>query len=305
MKIHEYQAKDLFRKGGIRVPRGEVVTTPDAAYDVAAEYGRPVVVKAQVLVGGRGKAGGVKLARNPDEARNVRPGDPRDGDQGPHRREGARHRGRRHRRRDLRRRDHGPPIADAARHGVRGGRRRDRGGRPRAPRGDPPFDASIRGTGFSPFQARALAGRAPRRLRRRQQQIAAIVDKLYRVFDAIDASLAEINPLVVTPTGEVVAIDAKVNIDDNALYRQQDIEEMRDVSAEDPGEAEARKRGSLVRQAPGKRRLHRERRRARDGDDGPHQDLRRRARQLPRHRRELEPAESRERDQDHPPRPRT
>ena len=69
MKIHEYQAKELFRKGEIRVPRGEVVTKPEAAYDLAAEYGKPVVVKAQVLVGGRGKAGGVKVAGTPDEAR--------------------------------------------------------------------------------------------------------------------------------------------------------------------------------------------------------------------------------------------
>jgi succinyl-CoA synthetase beta subunit len=72
------------------------------------------------------------------------------------------------------------------------------------------------------------------------QQIAAIVEKLYRVFESTDASLAEINPLVVTPTGEVVAIDAKVNVDDNALYRQKELEEMRDISAEDPGETEAR-----------------------------------------------------------------
>ena len=68
MKIHEYQAKELFRAAGIPVPAGEVVTTPEAAYEAAKKIGQPTVVKAQVLVGGRGKAGGVKLAKGTDEA---------------------------------------------------------------------------------------------------------------------------------------------------------------------------------------------------------------------------------------------
>ena len=71
MKIHEYQAKELFRAAGIPVPEGEVVTTPEAAYEAAKKLGKPSVVKAQVLVGGRGKAGGIKLAENPAEAEQI------------------------------------------------------------------------------------------------------------------------------------------------------------------------------------------------------------------------------------------
>jgi succinyl-CoA synthetase beta subunit len=93
--------------------------------------------------------------------------------------------------------------------------------------------------GILPYQARALAGKLHEDYAV-VQQIAAVIEKLYRAFDVTDASLAEINPLVVTPSGEVVAIDAKINVDDNALYRQKEIDAMRDVSAEDPGEAEAR-----------------------------------------------------------------
>ena len=238
MKIHEYQAKDLFRKGGIRVPRGEVVTSPDAAYDVAAKYAKPVVVKAQVLVGGRGKAGGVKVAKNPDEAKRFAQAIL-----------GM----------DIKglivekvlvteavdiateiyvavimdRRSQKPLVMASAAGGVE----IEEVARTRP-------EAIVRLTvdpryGLLPFQARSLAGALHKDFAV-QQQIASIVDKLYRVFDAADASLAEINPLVVTPKGEVVAIDAKVNIDDNALYRQREIEAMRDVSAEDPGEVEAR-----------------------------------------------------------------
>jgi succinyl-CoA synthetase beta subunit len=238
MKIHEYQAKELFRKGGIRVPRGEVVTSPDAAYNLAAEYGRPVVVKAQVLVGGRGKAGGVKVAKNPDEAKRFAQAIL-----------GM----------DIKglvvekvlvteavdiaaeiyvavimdRRSQKPLVMASAAGGVE--IEEVARTRPEAIKRlvvDPRY-------GLLPFQSRALAGALHGDFAV-QQQIASIVDKLYRVFDSTDASLAEINPLVVTPAGEVVAIDAKINIDDNALFRQKEIESMRDVSAEDPGEVEAR-----------------------------------------------------------------
>jgi succinyl-CoA synthetase beta subunit len=238
MKIHEYQAKELFRKHGVPVPRGEVVTTPDAAYDVAARYGRPVVVKAQVLVGGRGKAGGVKLAQNPEEAK-------------------------RHARAILGmnikgftvekvlvteavdieeeiyvgaimdRRTQMPLVMASASGGVDIEEvARDRPDAIHKIAVDPRY-------GLLPYQTRALAGKLHRDFAV-VQQIAAVIEKLYRTFDSTDASLAEINPLVVTPSGEVVAIDAKINVDDNALYRQKEIEGMRDVSAEDRGEAEAR-----------------------------------------------------------------
>jgi succinyl-CoA synthetase beta subunit len=238
MKIHEYQAKELFRKGGIPVPPGEVVTTPQAAYDVAAAYGKPVVVKAQVLVGGRGKAGGVKLARNADEAKRfagailgmvikgltvekvlvteavdiaeeIYVGVIMD------------------------RRSQMPLVIASAAGGVEIEEvARERPESIRRLTVDPRY-------GLLPYQAREL-GAALHSDFAVVQQIAAIIDKLYRVFESTDATLAEINPLVVTPSGEVVAIDAKINVDDNALYRQKALEEMRDVSAEDPGEVEAR-----------------------------------------------------------------
>ena len=238
MKIHEYQAKELFRKGGIPVPPGEVVTTPQAAYDVAAAYGKPVVVKAQVLVGGRGKAGGVKLARNADEAKQfagailgmvikgltvekvlvteavdiaeeIYVGVIMD------------------------RRSQMPLVIASAAGGVEIEEvARERPESIRRLTVDPRY-------GLLPYQAREL-GAALHSDFAVVQQIAAIIDKLYRVFESTDATLAEINPLVVTPSGEVVAIDAKINVDDNALYRQKTLEEMRDVSAEDPGEVEAR-----------------------------------------------------------------
>jgi len=238
MKIHEYQAKELFRKGGIPVPPGEVVTTPQAAYDVAAAYGKPVVVKAQVLVGGRGKAGGVKLARNADEAKRfagailgmvikgltvekvlvteavdiaeeIYVGVIMD------------------------RRSQMPLVIASAAGGVEIEEvARERPESTRRLTVDPRY-------GLLPYQAREL-GAALHSDFAVVQQIAAIIDKLYRVFESTDATLAEINPLVVTPSGEVVAIDAKINVDDNALYRQKALEEMRDVSAEDPGEVEAR-----------------------------------------------------------------
>jgi succinyl-CoA synthetase beta subunit len=238
MKIHEYQAKELFRRGGIPVPRGEVVRTPEAAYDVAAAYGKPVVVKAQVLVGGRGKAGGVKLARNADEAKRfageilgmvikgltvekvlvteavdiaeeIYVGVVMD------------------------RKSQMPLVIASAAGGVEIEQvARERPEAIRRVTVDPRY-------GLLAYQARALAGELHGNFAV-VQQIAAIIDKLYRVFESTDASLAEINPLVVTPSGEVVAIDAKVNVDDNALYRQKELEAMRDVSAEDPGETEAR-----------------------------------------------------------------
>jgi succinyl-CoA synthetase beta subunit len=238
MKIHEYQAKELFRTRGVPVPRGEVVTTPEAAREVAQRYGRQVVVKAQVLVGGRGKAGGVKLARDAGEAERAAGAilgmtikgltvdkvlvteavDIADeiyvgvimdrGSQKPLVMASA---------------SGGVDIEQVARE------------RPEAIHRlivDPRY-------GLLSYQARSLAGKLHGDFAV-VQQIAAVIEKLYRTFDETDASLAEINPLVVTPSGEVVAIDAKVNVDDNALYRQKAIEAMRDSSAEDPGEAEAR-----------------------------------------------------------------
>ncbi|UCG51558.1 MAG: ADP-forming succinate--CoA ligase subunit beta [Candidatus Latescibacterota bacterium] len=239
MKIHEYQAKELFRKGGIPVPRGEVVTTPEAAYDLAKEYGGTVAVKAQVLVGGRGKAGGVKLAKTPDEARQYAEAIL-----------GMDIKGLTVERVLV---TEAVDIAKEIYVGVIMDRSAQKPVIMASAAGGVEIEEVARETpelihrthidpryGALAFQSRALAGALHEDFKV-VRQIAAIIEKLYDVFETTDASLAEINPLVVTPSGEVVAIDAKVNVDDSALYRQADLEAMRDLSAEDSGEVEARK----------------------------------------------------------------
>jgi succinyl-CoA synthetase beta subunit len=246
MKIHEYQAKELFRNQGVPVPPGEVVETADDAHDVAKRYGKPVVVKSQVLVGGRGKAGGVKLAKDADEAR-------------------------RHAENILGMSIKGltvdkvlvteaVDIATEIYLGVIMDRATQRPVVIASAAGGVDIEEVARENpqailrleidplyGVLPFQSRSLAERLHDDYNV-VKQIGGIVQKLYAAFDGSDASLAEINPLVVTPQGDVVAIDAKVNVDDNALYRQAEIEAMRDVSAEDPGEVESRQMGlSFVR----------------------------------------------------------
>lgn len=246
MKIHEYQAKELFRAEGIPVPPGDLATNADEAHRAAQQYGKAVVVKSQVLVGGRGKAGGVKLAKDADEARRAAE--------------------------SILGMDikgltvdkvlvtEAVDIADEIYLAVIMDRATQRPLIMASAAGGVEIEQVARENpeaihrlavdplyGVLPFQSRALASQLHKDFAV-VKQIAAIVEKLYRVFVGVDASLAEINPLVVTTSGEVVAIDAKVNIDDNALYRQRSIEAMRDAAAEDPGEAEARKMGlSFVR----------------------------------------------------------
>jgi succinyl-CoA synthetase beta subunit len=246
MKIHEYQAKEIFREAGIPVPVGKVVMTPTDAFEAAKEIAAPVVVKAQVLVGGRGKAGGVKLAKNAEEAK-------------------------RHAEAILGMQIKGLTVekllvteaVDIEKEiyiGVIMDRRSQM----------PMIMASAEGGveieqvakekpeaihklvvnplyGVLPFQSRTLASRLSSDFKV-ARQIAVIIEKLYQAFVKVDASLAEINPLVISGAGEVVAIDAKVNIDDNALYRQTEAAKMRDLSEEDPGEGQARAAGlSFVR----------------------------------------------------------
>jgi succinyl-CoA synthetase beta subunit len=238
MKIHEYQAKELFRRQGVPVPPGEVAETPAEARAIAEDYGKPVVIKSQVLVGGRGKAGGVKLAKDPGEAEKHAEG-------------------------ILGMTIKGLPVSkvlvteavDIATEiyvGVIMDRASQRPVVIASAAGGVDIEEVARENpeaihkvqvdplyGIMPFQSRALAQKLhddPAVVK----QIAPIIERLYKAFDLCDASLAEINPLVVTPKGEVVAIDAKINVDDNALYRQKDVEEMRDLSAEDPGETESR-----------------------------------------------------------------
>jgi succinyl-CoA synthetase beta subunit len=249
MKIHEYQAKQILAKYGVTVPRGEMITNRDEARAVARNLGGgTVVVKAQIHAGGRGKGGGVKLAHNPAEAETLA------GQilgmtlithqTGPEGRlvkrvlieEGL----------DIARELYLGIVIDRA-------------------SGRPVFMASSEGgveievvaaehpekilkefidpsVGFQAFQARKLAfglgleGKVV-------NEAVRLLQSLYRAFEATDASLVEINPFVTTRDGRALALDAKMNFDDNALSRHPDIRELRDLDEEDPLEVKASKYG--------------------------------------------------------------
>ncbi|HSL68608.1 MAG TPA: ADP-forming succinate--CoA ligase subunit beta, partial [Longimicrobiales bacterium] len=241
MNIHEYQARDLLKAHGVPVPEGGVASSPEGARRLAERFGRKVVIKAQVHAGGRGKAGGVKLADTPDDAFLhaskilgmaikgltvqkvlVAPAE---------------------------------EIASEAYVGIIVDRKTKRpvvmvsaeGGidieevAARNPAAihrlvvDPRY-------GLQAFEAYELATRLYHDLPQ-QRACAKILGQLYRAFVDTGASLAEINPLVTTPNGEVKALDAKINIDDNELFRRPHIEELRDTSAEPATETQARAAG--------------------------------------------------------------
>jgi succinyl-CoA synthetase beta subunit len=246
VKIHEYQAKEMFAKYGVPVPRGGVASTPAEAKKIAGELGGVVVIKAQVYAGGRGKGGGIKTAQSPDEAEKLAgqiigmrlvtrqtsaEGVPVDKvlveDEGAIARElylGI--------------------VIDSA-------------------KGLPVIMASEAGgmdieevaattpekilkeyidpmIGFQPFVGRRLAfglNMAAEQIRPMGQ----LIGNLFRMFREQDASLAEINPLVVTADGGLLALDAKLNLDDNALFRHRDYAELRDPAQEDKLDLEAAK----------------------------------------------------------------
>jgi succinyl-CoA synthetase beta subunit len=239
VNIHEYQGRDLLRQHGLPVPPGQVVEDVEKAVAAAGELGLPVMVKAQVLTGGRGKAGGVKFCATIDDVRR-----------------------------------HAEAILglDIKGHTVRKvlvtpavdiaeeyylGMLVDRGS------GRVLVMASAEGGveieqvaadnpeailkfavdprfGLLDHQALDLGLRLAKGDLKKARQLGAALQKLYRAFLAADSSLAEINPFIFTPTGEGLAIDAKVNLDDNALFRHPDYEDLRDHEAEDPSERQAR-----------------------------------------------------------------
>jgi succinyl-CoA synthetase beta subunit len=248
MKIHEYQAKALLARYNVPVPRGEVVLSVEQAEAAAKRIGGSVVVKAQIHAGGRGKGGGVKIAKNSDEAREIA-----------NRMLGM----------TLVTHQTGPegrvvqrllieetlPIARELYLGIVLDRAR----------GKPVFMASSEGgvdieavaakaperilketiepgAGLAPFQARKLAfgaglsGGAA-------NDAAETMMALARANEGLDATLAEINPCVVTTDERVYALDAKINLDDNALFRHKDLAELRDLNEEDPLEVEASRFG--------------------------------------------------------------
>ncbi len=251
MNLHEYQAKRLFAEHGIPIPRGEVAYTPEQAREIAQSLGGRAVVKAQVLTGGRGKAGGVKLAANPNEAEahaanilgmkikgltvnkvlvdELAPG----GIQQELYLAVLIDRGRRR-----------PMVMASAAGGMDIEEVADK-----TPEKihTVPIDPNL---GVRGFQTTYLAQRMglPRELWRQFQDI---VTGLYNCFKANDASLTEINPLVITGEGQLMALDGKFSVDDNALARQPRLADMRDVEEEPPAEAEARRTGITFIQLDG------------------------------------------------------
>jgi succinyl-CoA synthetase beta subunit len=247
MKIHEYQAKAILAKFGVPVPRGEAVFSKDEARAVAARLGTPiVVVKAQIHAGGRGKAGGVKIARSADEAASLAEQmlgmklvTPQTGPEGRIVRrllieEGL----------DIKRelylsilidRVARAPIFMAS---AAGGMEIEEVAREHP---EKILRETIEAeTSFQPYHARKLAfglGLSTEIVHAAVPFLAS----LYRTFVETDASLLEINPCVVTGDGRLVALDAKVNFDDNALYRHPELQELRDIDEETPLEVEASK----------------------------------------------------------------
>ena len=239
MNLHEYQARELLRRAGVPVPPGEVATTPAEAKAAAERLGNgKVVVKAQVHAGGRGKAGGVKLADTPDQAADV----------------AGRILGMKSQGLTVEKVLVAPAaqIASEAYVGVIVDRASQSPVMMVSPAGGIDIEEVAAKTpekifrlkvdaryGLLPHQAMGLAFKLYSDVAL-VRQAADVLQKLYRAFVDAGASLAEINPLVVTPKGEVVALDAKVVVDDNELERKPAIEALRDVKAENPFEVQAR-----------------------------------------------------------------
>ena len=241
MDLYEYQGKELFKRFGIPVSEGRLATSPDEARKAAEELGGQVVVKAQVLTGGRGKAGGIKLADGPDTAE-----------------------------------EHANAILgmDINGHVVRKLWIESASDIEREYYLSLTFDRGEKNAlfmftkeggvdieevaaerpealaklhvdpleGFQPYQARRLIYGAGIEDESEQKQIAKIAERLYAAFVGADAMLCEINPLIVTPDGEVKALDSKFTVDDNALYKHADIAEMRDLEAYPAEERKAREK---------------------------------------------------------------
>ena len=249
MKIHEYQAKGILRRFGISVPRGEACLTPREAAEIASRLGASsYVLKAQVHAGGRGKGGGIRTASSPSEVERLA------GEMigmrlvthqtGP---EGKKvHRLLVEEAQEIAReiylgivvdRSEGVPVIMACPEGgveIEEVARLSPGKILKA--------SSTPGVGFPAFQARKLAyglGLGPGEV----EKAVALILSLARAFDESDASLIEVNPLVVTRDCDVVALDAKVNFDDNALYRHPELREFRDLDEEEPLEIEASRSG--------------------------------------------------------------
>ncbi|MEX1018845.1 MAG: ADP-forming succinate--CoA ligase subunit beta [Litorilinea sp.] len=241
MNLHEYQSKRIFAKYGIPIPNGEVATNPIEARDIAGRLGGAVVVKSQVLVGGRGKAGGIKVAKTPDEAEQHA-----DAILGMDIKgltvkkvlvdEAA----------DIRTEIYLGAVLDRARQRVVLMASSEGGVEIEQVAAETP--EKIITVAVHPFlglrdhQARILADGIglPKEHTRAFINIAR---GLYKAYIETDASLAEINPLVITGENKLIAVDGKISVDDSALFRHADLAEMRDPDEEDESEQEARRHG--------------------------------------------------------------
>jgi len=241
MKLHEYQAKEIMRRYGIPTPKGQVAQTPDEAYRIASELEGHVVVKAQVHVGGRGKAGGISVVKSPEEAKEAAS-----------RILGMNIKGLTVRKVLV---EQAVEAEDEYYLGVTIDRSRkaiviiasSEGGVDieEVAAKTPEKVSKVRSTpkeGFMPWQARALALSAGFD-RRCIPQVGAYFSYLFRLFVENDAELAEINPLMLTEDGRVIAADAKITLDDNALFRHPEYAELWEAESDDPLEQEARRRG--------------------------------------------------------------
>jgi succinyl-CoA synthetase beta subunit len=248
VKIHEYQAKKILAQFGVPIPRGEVASNPYEVYDIASRLGGTVVVKAQIHAGGRGKGGGVKLAANPAQAEKLAHEiigmtlvTHQTGPEGRKVRRVLIEEGMR-----IKKEYYLGIVIDRASHrpvfmtSTEGGMDIEKVA------AETPhlihkeyIDPAV---GFQPFNARRLAfglGLTGELLGPATKIMAA----LYKAFEATDASLVEINPFLLTEDGKLLALDAKINFDDNALYRHKDLLEMRDLNEEDPLEVDASRFG--------------------------------------------------------------
>jgi succinyl-CoA synthetase beta subunit len=241
MKLHEYQSKQIFSRYGIPIPKGKIATTADEARSIAIELGGRVVIKSQVLVGGRGKAGGIRLAKDPHDAEDIAA-------------------------QILAMEIKGLPVrkvlVDEAANiskEIYLGITNDRGVRKpvlmASSAGGVEIEEVARTTpekiikahidpllGLKDYQTRniAIGIDLPKQHWKSFNQIA---NGLWRVYQDCDATLAEINPLVITDDNQLIALDGKMLIDDNALFRHADLADLRDLDVEAPAEVEARKYG--------------------------------------------------------------
>ena len=246
MKIHEYQAKEILRQYNVAVPEGSVATSADEAERIATELGGKVVVKAQIHAGGRGKGGGVKLATNPTEAREAASAilgmqliTLQTGPEGQKVKQVLVEKAS-----DIEHEFYLGITLDRAQSKLVVMASREGGVEIEEVAAETP-EKILRetvdpGVGLLPFQATRIAfglGFEGKQVR----QTSGFILNLYKAFIGADCSIAEINPLVTTADGQVLALDAKINFDANALFRQPNLAELRDLDEEDELEVEASK----------------------------------------------------------------